>query len=79
MREYLNFWKNSFNYTGQSTFKDLGISILGNMIILVTIYIIGWLVPIHLENVIISVLDVVMLIMLISSIALWVRVYRFYV
>lgn len=75
---YINFWKQTFDYKNQSSFRDLLVCMFVNIVILVLIMALGVIVPITWENSIVNLYYIVLVLMIFPMIALIVRVIKNY-
>lgn len=75
---YMNFWKQTFDYTNKSSFRDLLVCMFVNIIILVLIMALGVIVPISWENSIVNLYYFVLVLMIFPMIAMIVRVIKNY-
>ena len=73
---YKEYWKRTFDYTGESKFSHLIFNILINILILFLILMVGVVVPVAWENTVVDIYYFVMFIMIFPTIAMIVRVIR---
>ena len=75
---YINFWKQIFDYKNKSSVKELIISMVMNIVILVLLSALGFIVPMSWENTVVNIYYIVLVLMLFPTIAMIVRVIQNY-
>lgn len=75
---YINFWKQIFDYKSKSSFKELIISMVMNIVILVLLMALGFIVPMSWENAVVNTYYIVLVLMIFPTVAMIVRVIKNY-
>ncbi|QJF24822.1 hypothetical protein [Mammaliicoccus vitulinus] len=75
---YINFWKQIFDYKSKSSFKELIISMVMNIVILVLLIALGFIVPMSWENTVVNIYYIVLVLMIFPTVAMIVRVIKNY-
>lgn len=75
---YINYWKNTFNYTGVSKPSHFAFNILINVVIVILINLSGFLVPFQMENLIVNISLIVQFLMIFPTLSMLVRVIRYF-
>lgn len=76
---YLEYWKNTFNYKGQSKLGDLIINLFINFVILFFIFLLGYfLVPFQWERTLGTIFEVVQLVMILPTVSMIIRIVNRY-
>ncbi|WP_239745262.1 hypothetical protein [Mammaliicoccus sp. F-M27] len=75
---YINFWKQIFDYKSKSSFKELIISMVMNIVILILLMALGFIVSMSWENAVVNIYYIVLVLMLFPTVAIIVRVIKNY-
>lgn len=73
LKLYRNYWKNSLNFSGQASVKELGLVLVVNLVLIALAYLVALVLPATWENTLASLINVAKILIFLPAIAMVVR------
>lgn len=73
LKLYRNYWKNSLNFSGQASLKELGLVLVVNLVLIALAYLVALVLPATWENTLASLINVAKILIFLPAIAMVVR------